>query len=281
MLKPGFSQRIGEALTCIYQNGLIVGKLQMGFMSKETAELFYAEHQGKPFYPTLMQYMTSGPVVAMELVGPNAISKWRSIIGPTNLETAKREAPNSLRALYARNTTENFAHGSDAPETAERELGIIFGQKRIQLVSEIDDTTCCVVKPHALKAGDAGPIINMIANAGFEITGAMTVSLDTQTAGEFLEIYRGVAADYVESVKELSSGTAIVLELKHQNGDSVERFRELCGPRDVAIAKAIRKQSIRAKFGKSTVQNAVHCTDLPGDASLENEYFFTLLAQEQ
>ena len=95
---------------------------------EEFASKFYAEHVGKPFYPSLAGYMTSGTIVAMELVGPNAIAKWREIIGPTKKEVAVEKAPNSLRALYARSTTENLCHGSDSPSSAARELELVFGK---------------------------------------------------------------------------------------------------------------------------------------------------------
>lgn len=276
MIKPGFSQHMGDAIERIYQEGLLVAKLRFGYMSRSTAEEFYAEHQGKPFYETLMKYITSGPVVAMELVGNNAISKWRQIIGPTNLDTAKAQAPNSLRARFARSTTENFAHGSDAPETAQREIGIIFGQRSIRLCSDIDNCTMCVIKPHAVKSGYAGKIIKMIVEDGFTISGAVMQELDLTTASEFYEVYRGVVDDYLDSVKELTAGPCLALELA-KPPYSVQAFRDLCGPRDVPIAKVIAPNSIRGKYGVDLVHNAVHCTDLEDDAQLECEYFFTLL----
>ncbi|KAH0786365.1 Nucleoside diphosphate kinase family protein [Histomonas meleagridis] len=273
MLKPGFHQHLGDALDRIYQSGLIVTKLRFGTISIQTASTFYAEHQGKSFYNTLINYITSGPIVAMELTGNNAISLWRQLIGPTNLETAKRESPNSLRAKYARNTTENFAHGSDSPESAQRELNLIFGQHSVDLVSNTDNCTLCIIKPHAMKERLAGKIINKILEEGFKITGAMTANLDIITAEEFLEVYRGVVKDYPDMVKQLSSGTCLALEV---NGD-FNAFRELCGPRDPNVAKQIRKNSLRALFGTDLILNAVHCTDLEEDAQLETEYFFTLL----
>ena len=282
MLKPGFYHRLGEALDRIYKEGLIVANLRFGHVSRETAALFYQEHEGKPFYETLVRYITSGPIVALELVGPNAISKWRQIIGPTNLERAKSEAPNSLRALYARSTTENFAHGSDSPTSAERELGIIFGMRSVQLSWQLHDTTCCVIKPHAVKAGVAGKIIAQIVQSGFEISGAMLASLDINMSTEFLEVYRGVTEDFVEISQELASGPLIALELKLSNSSSespVHALREVCGPRDPIIAQALRPNSIRAKYGIDTVKNAVHCTDIEDDALLECEYFFTLIDQ--
>jgi nucleoside-diphosphate kinase len=110
----------------------------------------------------------------LEIVGNGAIGQRRRLIGPTNLEVTKRDAPNSLRALYARNTTENLAHGSDCPTSAQRELGIIYSQKCVQLISQLENTTCCVVKPHAVKAGLAGKIVS----AGFKLRMAVMVTLD-------------------------------------------------------------------------------------------------------
>ncbi|OHT03453.1 Nucleoside diphosphate kinase family protein [Tritrichomonas foetus] len=279
MLKPGYYQYLGEALDRIYQSGLVVANLQLGCISRSTASKFYAEHQGKSFYEQLVSYITSGPIFALELVGPNAISKWRELIGPTNLDNAKRDAPTSLRAMYARSTTENFAHGSDSPASAEREIGLIFGKRSVNLISKISNSTLCVIKPHAIKSGLAGKIIMEITHAGFQITGAMMTKLNLETASEFYDVYRGVANEFVDMCKEISSGSVIALELSG-DGDYLNEFRQLCGPYDVPVAKAIRPNSIRAKYGLNKVQNAVHCTDLYDDAQLECEYFFTLLANE-
>lgn len=275
MIKPGFHHLMGEAIDRIYQEGLMLTNLRMGLISRETAMKFYAEHQGKPFFESLVQYITSGPVVAMELVGNSAITRWRQLIGPTNLDQAKRESPRSLRALYARSTTENFAHGSDSPDSAMRELGIIFGQHGVQLISTTEGCTCCVIRPHALKEGNAGKIIRDIVANKFEITGAMIANLDLSTAGEFLEVYRNVVPDYPDMKQQLASGPCLALELK--KNDAVNAFRQLCGPRDSKVAKQIRPNSLRAKYGIDVVFNAVHCTDLQEDAELETEYFFTLL----
>lgn len=97
-------------------------------MAVPDAEKFYGEHQGKSFYPNLINFMTSDFAVGMELVAPGAIKKWRQFIGPTNSLKAKEEAPNSIRALYGTDGTKNACHGSDSPQSVERELGIIFSR---------------------------------------------------------------------------------------------------------------------------------------------------------
>lgn len=129
MIKPGYEEFWGKVIDRIIQEGLKIERLKTFKMDQAFAEKFYAEHVGKDFFPTLSGYMTSDTVVGLELVGPDAIQRWRQIIGPTKKEVAVEQAPNSLRALYARSTTENLCHGSDAPESAARELGIVFGEE--------------------------------------------------------------------------------------------------------------------------------------------------------
>jgi nucleoside-diphosphate kinase len=275
MLKPGFVDHLGDALDRIASEGLGVVRLRFGRISRQTAARFYAEHEGKPFYDSLVTYITSGPIVALELMGPNAIAKWRQIIGPTNLEVAKRDAPKSLRAQFARSTTENFAHGSDSPESAAREISTIFSA--VRLASALAGSALCIVKPHAVRAGFAGRIVQQIADAGFTITGAGMFTLDIAQATEFYEVYRGVVDEFVELSNELASGPCVAIEVTRDGGDVVRSLRKLAGPRDVPVAKAIAPRSIRAIFGSNIVQNAVHCTDLESEAQLECEYFFSLL----
>ena len=276
MIKPGYSQYLGETIERVNREGLQVAKLRLGYVPRSVAMKFYEEHQGKPFFNDLVRYITSGPVVAMELVGNDAISTWRRIIGPTNLEKAKAEAPDSLRAKFARSTTENFAHGSDSPESAKRELDIIFGNDSIRLDGRFERTTLCVIKPHIVKDGLAGQVIQMITKAGFIITGAVMTGLDVNAASEFYECYRGVVDHYIDITTEAASGPCIALELTMRGGDPVYPFRELCGPWDLNVARMIRPESIRAKFGKNNVQIAVHCTDIPELASYEVRYFLEL-----
>jgi nucleoside-diphosphate kinase len=126
MIKPGYEAVWGKVLDRILQEGLRIVQIKSFKFDAAFAAQFYAEHVGKGFYEDLAGYITSGTVVGLELAGTNAIAKWREIIGPTKKEVALVQAPNSLRALYARNTTENLCHGSDSPQAAERELGLVF-----------------------------------------------------------------------------------------------------------------------------------------------------------
>lgn len=99
-------------------------------------------------------------------------------------------------------------------------------------------------------------------------------TLDKPTAEEFFEVYKGVLPEFVGMIDHMTSGPCIVLEIRQEN--AVNSFRSLCGPLDPEIANNLRPNTIRAKFGRSRTVNAVHCTDLEEDGSLEVEYFFSI-----
>ncbi|KAK9810340.1 hypothetical protein WJX72_009041 [[Myrmecia] bisecta] len=280
MVKPDAVQHLGKVVEAISHAGFVISNMKMCKLSKTEAQQFYAVHQGKPFYERLTDFMSSGRVVAMEVVGEGAIKGWRELIGPTDSNRAREQAPQSLRAQFGSDGTQNACHGSDAPDTAAAELGFFFGQQ----VGRCDlgrNTTLCLIKPHAVKAGYAGPILDRIQQV-FSITALQMFNLDAANAGEFYEVYRGVvpAGEYSGMVDELTSGPFIAIEVADRDGaDPVEAFRELCGPADPEIAKVLRPESLRASFGISKVKNGVHCTDLPEDGELETSYFFSILQQ--
>ena len=80
---------MGQIISAIQGSGLSINKLKMSRFSRETSEVFYGEHKDKPFFPNLQQFITSDVVIGMELVGVNAVTAWRSLIGPTNTESAR------------------------------------------------------------------------------------------------------------------------------------------------------------------------------------------------
>lgn len=114
---------IGTIIGRFEQAGLVIAAAKLIRLSREQAAGFYAEHEGKPFYPGLIDFMTSGPVVVQVLEGENAIAKHRELLGATNPDDA---APGTVRADFATATNRNIAHGSDAPASAEREIDYFF-----------------------------------------------------------------------------------------------------------------------------------------------------------
>jgi len=114
---------IGEVIKRIENQGLKIKAMKMIQMTKAQAEGFYAVHRERPFFKSLTEFMTSGPVVVMILEGENAISRWRDMMGATNYKDA---AEGTIRRDFATDIEKNVVHGSDAPETAAFETGYFF-----------------------------------------------------------------------------------------------------------------------------------------------------------
>lgn len=127
MIKPnGVADRhIGEIITRIERSGLTIERMEMLTITPELAAKHYAEHEGKPFYDGLIEFITSGPVVAMVVSGESAITKMRSLMGPTDPVKA---APGTIRGDFGLTTRQNVIHGSDSPESAAREINLFFGE---------------------------------------------------------------------------------------------------------------------------------------------------------
>jgi nucleoside-diphosphate kinase len=125
LVKPDGVRRnlIGEVISRIERKGLKVVALELLTMTRETAETHYAEHAEKPFFAGVVEFITSGPVVALVAEGESAIAAFRSLAGKTNPIEA---APGTIRGDFAVEVGENVVHGSDSPEAAEREIKIFF-----------------------------------------------------------------------------------------------------------------------------------------------------------
>jgi nucleoside-diphosphate kinase len=127
IIKPGAVARnlIGKIIARFEDADLRIIAARMVQLSEEHAGRFYAVHRERPFYPELVAYMTEGPVLALMLEGENAIAKNRELMGSTDPSKAQ---PGTIRADFAKNTTRNTVHGSDAPETAAVEIAFFFSQ---------------------------------------------------------------------------------------------------------------------------------------------------------
>ena len=116
-------QVAGRIIDRIENAGFRIRTMRMAHLTKEEAGGFYAVHRGKPFFDGLTDFMSSGPVVLMVLEAPDAIKKWRDVMGATDPAKA---AEGTLRKLFGTNIGSNATHGSDAPETAAYEIGYFF-----------------------------------------------------------------------------------------------------------------------------------------------------------
>ncbi len=125
LIKPNATRKnkIGSILKIVEDNGFVIDQLKMFTMDNELADIFYAEHIVKSFYPQLKSFMLSGKIVGAVLSREDAILKLRELVGNTNYEKA---ALGTIRFLFADSFTENAVHASDSPESAEREMSLIF-----------------------------------------------------------------------------------------------------------------------------------------------------------
>jgi nucleoside-diphosphate kinase len=138
LVKPDAVQRllVGRIITRFEERGLKIVGLKLVWADRELAERHYAVHQGKPFYETLLAFITAGPLVAMVLEGPSAIAVVRKIVGATSPAEA---APGTIRGDLAWAARKNLVHASDGPETAAAEVALWFSQDELLLYErEID-----------------------------------------------------------------------------------------------------------------------------------------------
>ncbi|KAG2457095.1 NDK7 kinase, partial [Polypterus senegalus] len=156
MIKPDAVAKMGTIIQLINDAGLTITKAKM-----------------TTFSSNLLQFITSGPIIAMEIFGDEAVAAWRRLIGPTDSSAARTEAPDSVRAKFGTDGTKNAAHGSDSIASAARELEFFFPSTVAHgpiNTATYHHCTCCIIKPHAVAEGLTGNILNAILDAGFQIT---------------------------------------------------------------------------------------------------------------
>ncbi len=125
IIKPNAVKKnaIGAIIDKFEKNGLKIAAAKLVKLTKGQCEEFYAEHKARPFFPEVVRFMTSGPVLLMALTGENAVTRNREIMGATD---PKKAAAGTIRALWGDSIGENAVHGSDSATSAERELKLFF-----------------------------------------------------------------------------------------------------------------------------------------------------------
>ncbi|OWK59223.1 Thioredoxin domain-containing protein 3 [Lonchura striata] len=188
--------------------------------------------------------MYSGPTLILALTRENAVSHWRSLLGPKILEEAK-ENPESLRAQYAiENVPINQLHGSSTPSDAQKELEFFFPEEQ----------TFALIKPDAAKT-HKDEIMKKVKEAGFSISKVKEQALTREMAAHFYKDHEGKPF-YEELVNFMTQGPSVIMVLSKEN--AVEEWRKLMGPTNPEEAKKTSPKSIRAQFAHDILSNAVH-----------------------
>jgi nucleoside-diphosphate kinase len=125
LIKPDGVRRglVGEVVGRLERKGLTLAAMELRTLDRGTAEQHYGEHQGKPFFDGLVEFITGGPLVALVVEGPRAVEATRTLMGVTD---PVKSAPGSLRGDFCLEIGENLVHGSDSPESAAREIALFF-----------------------------------------------------------------------------------------------------------------------------------------------------------
>ena len=128
LIKPDGVERrvVGEILGRVERKGLTIAALELRTVSEKLAKSHYAEHDGKPFFGSLVEFITSSPLVAAIIEGPRAIAAIRQLAGGT--DPVDKALPGTIRGDFGLETQYNLVHGSDSPESAEREIALWFGK---------------------------------------------------------------------------------------------------------------------------------------------------------
>ncbi|RYG45505.1 hypothetical protein EON67_10530, partial [archaeon] len=165
-------------------------------------------------------------------------------------------------------------YGALSREDAATELAFIF-ERVYPYTGVFTHCAVCIIKPHAVASNAAGEIIDAILKADLEISAMRSMVVSTTDAADYYAPYRGVCREHEAWISHLASGQSIIMELRGH--DVVPRLRELAGPYDPVVARALRPDSLRARFGVDAVRNALQVTDIDVDGPLETKFFFHVL----
>ncbi|XP_034522586.1 nucleoside diphosphate kinase 7 isoform X1 [Ailuropoda melanoleuca] len=256
LIKPDAISKAGEIIEMINKAGFTITKLKMMMLSRKEAMDFHIDHQSRPFLNELIQLITSGPTIAMEILRDDAICEWKRLLGPANSGMARTDAPGSLRALFGTDGIRNAAHGPDSFASAAREMELFFPSSGVcgpANTAKFTNCTCCIIKPHAISEGLLGKILMAIRDAGFEISAMQMFNMDRVNVEEFYEVYKGVVSEYNEMVTEMYSGPCVAMEIQQNN--PTKTFREFCGPADpnVLLKKTTTTTKNSSSFGPRKV----------------------------
>ncbi|XP_048454661.1 thioredoxin domain-containing protein 6-like [Rhincodon typus] len=246
LIRPDLlKERKDDILRKIAEAGFTIALQKEVVLTEKQVYEFYSEHTQEEYFPVLLQNMTSGPVLALALASMDAVERWRNLLGPKDVNQAKEEDPESLRAQFSIETVPiNQLHGSGTPQEAEKELKFFFSMEH----------TLAAIKPDTLEE-HRDEIIQKIKQAGFIISHMDEKTLSREMAEEFYKEHKGKPF-FEQLVDYMSEGPLLMMILSKEN--AVEEWRNLMGPTDPEEAKQTAPDSLRAKFAKNILQNALH-----------------------
>ncbi|XP_006925461.1 thioredoxin domain-containing protein 3 [Pteropus alecto] len=246
LLRPDlFKKKKEDVLNIIQDEGFKILMQRQIVLSEEEAQTLCKEYKNEDYFENLIENMTSGTSLALVLLRDNGLQHWKKLIGPNTVEEAKECLPESLCVQFAMESLPiNQLYGSVSLEAAEREIQYFFPPQN----------TLGLIKPHVTQE-QREEIFDLIKEAGFEITQMKEMLLTEDQADKIY--FKIKKKDFYKDVLEiLSEGPSLVMVLTKWN--AIADWRRLIGPVDPDEGKLLSPDSIRAKYGKSVLRNAVH-----------------------
>uniref|UniRef100_A0A8D0AH40 Nucleoside diphosphate kinase B n=1 Tax=Sander lucioperca TaxID=283035 RepID=A0A8D0AH40_SANLU len=269
LIRPDVARenRGGEILAQIHKSGFIVALQREVMLTEEQVRQFYFQHVEEDYFPALLQSMTSGPVLALALARTGAVHHWKNIIGPSDVNKAREESPECLRAQFAvENEPINQLHGSESHAEAEREINFFFPKQQ----------TLAVIKPDAMEEYRE-KILDEIRGSGFSVTQLKEMVLSREMAEEFYKEHREKPF-FNQLVEFMCRGPCMMLVLTKEN--AVEEWRATMGPADPDQAKATSPNSLRARFASDILHNSVHGSSSEQHAEEKIRFIFGDICSE-
>ena len=266
VLQPGSFSSVGTVLSLLSKHKLYT----LNFKSVVVKKSFENDYGIIKGYNILIETSTEAhktPDVIYENLQNDIISAGISAYALTVIPKGEKEESSEERQSY-------FSNGT-IPSAATFPKPIISEKKE-----SISQVTLGLIKPHVLKEGNCGAMIQDIITAGFELQHLQLIRMDGRTVNEAFLVYKDVLPLYRETLEHLLEGPVMAIQIinnRESNENIVEKFRDFCGPYIAEVAQVLEPESLRGKYSWNDAKNAIHCTDLAEDGTLECRYFFNLL----
>ncbi|CAG5119172.1 unnamed protein product, partial [Candidula unifasciata] len=273
------ANKVDDIIAEIKENNITVLAEQERDITQEEAMVIYSSLHDEPYYDDLIRFITSGPSHLMLLTvgesGVTSVKDWKELLGPSNVEQAKEEAPSSLRAKYGDKGFMNALHGSATKDAAVRERQLFFPNYQLptyQKKKENIQWTLAIIRPEVY-ATKKDAIVQKIKDAGFKIIMLKEVQMTKDQAADFYKDHEHYA--YFDSLVEImSSGPFLVLTLSKD--EAIKAWKNTIGPSNIDEAMEKAPQSLRAQFQGASGMNQVHGSDSEETAKDEIAYFFPM-----
>uniref|UniRef100_A0AAY4DUQ8 Thioredoxin domain-containing protein n=1 Tax=Denticeps clupeoides TaxID=299321 RepID=A0AAY4DUQ8_9TELE len=275
--------KVNEIMMKIQDVGFEILAHEERTLTEDEARDFYQHKAAEAYFEDLVQFMSSGPshilVVSCTEGSKDVIQAWREFIGPANVEEARRQRPESLRALYGSAALQNGLHGSEDSERASRELAFFFPSFReAAAASEPDEAerepaerTLALIRPDVARE-NREKILSRIHEAGFTVALQKEVMLTEQQVRSFYCSHE--EENYFPALlRSMTSGPVLALALARR--DAVHHWRSLLGPKDISRALQEQPDSLRAQFRlEGEAINQLHGSGTDEEAKHEIDFFF-------